>query len=259
MTLNLWGTNGDWPSRRPVLRDGLCTAAADVIAFQESIVTARYDQVDDLLPPGYHLIHQDGRSPDGTGCSIASRLPLGEMNQASLHVTSRLEPDHGWIGSVAAVHVEAPQPMGAFLFVHLKPSWQSGYDRERELQSAGAARFIERVSAGRSSPVILAGDLDAPPEAASIRFWTGRSRDHGIGLDYIDAWEATHPDDEGHTFTPRNPLVRAGGWAGEAGRRIDYILFRGVDVAGCSLAFDGPVDEVWPSDHFGVIADFRSL
>ena len=62
-------------------------------------------------------------------------------------------------------------------------------------------------------------------------------------------------------FDPANPLVRVGEMSLERGRRIDYVMVRcGVhgptlDVADCSLALDRPVDRVYASDHFGVVAD----
>jgi exonuclease III len=110
---------------------------------------------------------------------------------------------------------------------------------------------------------VLAGDLDDPPEAASIRFWTGRQSLDGASVCYQDAWEAVHPGEAGHTFSPRNPLATGGEMPLERGRRIDYVMVRcGVhgptlEVAGCELAFDQPVGGVWASDHFGVVADLR--
>ena len=111
--------------------------------------------------------------------------------------------------------------------------------------------------------VVLAGDFDDPPDAASIRFWTGRQSLDGGSIRYEDAWEAMHPGEPGHTFSPRNPLVRAGEMPLERGRRIDYVMVRcGVhgptlDVAACALAFDQPVGGVWASDHFGLVADLE--
>lgn len=254
-TLNLWGIEGDWPARRAVLKDGLKSLDPDLILFQESILTPDYDQVTDLLPSDYQVVHQNGRSPDGTGNSVASRLPLGEISEAFLHVTPRVDPRHGWIGSVAALQVRGPDD--EFLLVHLKPSWQPNYERERALQSAVASQFIKDSLAGRDMPVIVAGDLDAPPDSASIRFWKQQQRPADNPA-YIDAWEAIHSDDPGHTFTPLNPLVAATKWAPEDGRRIDYIFVRGFQIADCSLSFNRPVDGVWASDHFGVTADIGS-
>jgi len=52
-TLSLWGRSGVWDERRPVLVDGLRELRADIIAFQEAVVTEGYDQVVDLLGVGY--------------------------------------------------------------------------------------------------------------------------------------------------------------------------------------------------------------
>lgn len=256
-TLNLWGIEGDWPARRAVLKDGLQKLDSDLVLFQESTVTPEYDQISDLLPFHYEVVHQSGRSPDGTGNSIASRLPLGKVSEGFLHVTPRVDARHGWIGSVAAAVVDAQEPIGEFLLVHLKPPWQPDYERERELQATAASEFIDEILAGCDVPVILAGDLDAPPDSASIRFWRQKQGRAGRPA-YVDAWEEIHPDDPGHTFTPLNPLVATGEWTPEDGRRIDYIFVKGLQIVDCSLSFDKPVDGVWASDHFGLTADVDS-
>ena len=76
---------------------------------------------------------------------------------------------------------------------------------------------------------------------------------------YRDAWEATHPDEWGHTFTPDNPLLADRDWPF---RRIDYLFVRcgehggpTLDITRCELAFNRPVEGVWASDHFGLVAD----
>jgi endonuclease/exonuclease/phosphatase family metal-dependent hydrolase len=117
-------------------------------------------------------------------------------------------------------------------------------------------------AAGRSRHAILAGDLDAVPEAASIRFLTGLQSLGGISVCYRDEWASLHPDDPGHTFALRNPLVMEESEVRqEVGRRIDYVFVRGdangptLEIRDCALAFAEPVGEVWASDHFGVVAD----
>jgi endonuclease/exonuclease/phosphatase family metal-dependent hydrolase len=164
---------------------------------------------------------------------------------------------------VVVAEIFAPGPVGPLLFVHHKPSWQWGFEHERELQAVAAARFIEERVGERKMHVVLAGDFDADPAAASIRFWCGRQSLGGMSVCYRDAWESTHPRDPGHTFTPNNPLVAGGEMPLEVGRRIDYIFVRCADhgptleVSDCGLIFDEPVDGVWASDHFGVVADLR--
>ncbi len=263
-TLNLWGTSGAWDERRSVLIEGFRQLQPNVVALQEAVKADGYDQVADLLGSGYHVVHQSGRSADGVGASIASLWPLGEVREADLHVTSRLDPSQRWIGSVAAAEVLTPDPVGPLLFVHHKPSWQRGFEYERELQAAAAARFVEGLVGELNAHVVLAGDFDATPDASSVRFWQGRQSLGGASVCYRDAWESMHPGEPGHTFTPRNPLVAGGEMPLELGRRIDYVMVRcgdhgpTLDVTACERIFDEAVDGVWASDHFGVVADLSA-
>jgi endonuclease/exonuclease/phosphatase family metal-dependent hydrolase len=262
LTLNLLSPDhADWDRRRPVLAGGLRELRPDLVAFQETVWGEGTDQAADLLGPGYQVARHSGRSADGIGAVLASRWPLGAVREVDLHVTGRTA-GLPWAAALA-VEILAPAPLGPLLFVHHKPSWQYGYERERELQAVTTARFVEELVAGQDRNVVLAGDFDDPPDAASIRFWTGRQSLEGTSVAYEDTWEVAHPGEAGHTFSPRNPLVSAGEMALERGRRIDYVMVRcGVhgprlEVAGCELAFDRPSDGVWASDHFGVVADLE--
>jgi endonuclease/exonuclease/phosphatase family metal-dependent hydrolase len=252
MTANVLSPDhASWDQRRAVLQSEFARLRPDVIAVQEVTST-------DFLDPQYAVAWHSQRSADGVGAALASRWPLGEIHEVDLHVTDRTG-DFPWAAAVIT-EVLAPDP---FLFVHLKPSWPIPYAYERELQAVRCARFVEEQLGGRDIPVIVAGDFDAAPDSASIRFWTGRQSLNGISVAYQDAWEAVHPGDPGHTFSPLNPLVRAGEMSLEPGRRIDYIMVRCglhgpvLQVADCFLAFDKPVDGVWATDHFGLVADLQ--
>jgi endonuclease/exonuclease/phosphatase family metal-dependent hydrolase len=262
LTLNLLTPqHADWPRRRRVLTDGVRKLRPDLVAFQEISSAGGNDGVAELLGPGFQAAWHPGSSEDGVGAALASRWPLGGVHQLDLHLTPRTA-GFPWCGVVAA-EVLAPAPLGPLLLVHHKPNWQYGYERERERQAVAAARFVEALRSDEDRHVVLAGDFDDPPDAASIRFWTGRQSLDGGSVRYEDAWEATHPGEPGHTFSPRNPLVRAGEMPLERGRRIDYVMVRcGVhgptlDVVACALAFDQPVGGVWASDHFGLVADLE--
>jgi hypothetical protein len=94
-TLNLWGRRGAWDARRSVLVGGFRGLRPDLVAFQEAIVGSGYDQVTDILGPGYHVAHQTEREAgkggdieDGQGISIASRWPLGEVWEPDLKRTT---------------------------------------------------------------------------------------------------------------------------------------------------------------------------
>jgi endonuclease/exonuclease/phosphatase family metal-dependent hydrolase len=269
-TLNLWGRRGEWDERRRVLVEGFRALDPDLVALQEAVVTDRYDQVTDVLGEGYHLAHQIDRQPgdddaeDGQGISIASRWPLGEVWEPDLNVTPRTA-DFA-CGAVIA-EVFAPEPIGPLLFVNHLPNWQLTHERERELQTAIVGRLIEEIAEGRDlRHIILAGDLDATPEASSVRFWRGLQSLGGLSVCYRDAWGSTHPDEPGHTFTAENPLVTAENWdwALELGRRIDHIMVRcsahgpTLDIRVCERIFAEPIDGAWASDHFGVTADLSA-
>jgi endonuclease/exonuclease/phosphatase family metal-dependent hydrolase len=253
LTLNvLTPAHADWSRRRPLLRAGIASLNPDLVALQEVVDPA------DLLGPGYHVAPHPGPSDDGVGAALASRWPLGEVRHLDLRVTDRV--DLPWSAAVAA---EIDAPFGPLLFVHHKPTYHVGYAYEREQQAVACARFVEDLSRDTDRHVVLAGDFDDTPDSASIRFWTGRQSLDGTSVAYRDAWETVHADASGHTFTPVNPLVQAGEMPLETGRRIDYVLVRcgthgpTLEVTDCRRVFDEPVDGVWPSDHFGVLADLR--
>ncbi|QNI36021.1 hypothetical protein H7846_13575 [Edaphobacter sp. 4G125] len=201
------------------------------------------------------------------GISIASRWPLGEVQELDLNVTLRCA---GFPAGTLIAEVRAPTPLGSFLFVNHFPHFQLSFERERELQAVVAARFIEDQIRDNSRQVILAGDFDADPDAASIRFWSGRQSLDGISVCYRDAWASTHSnDDTGHTFTPANPVVKdqvvkdMRPFRDWPFRRIDYIFVRfgahggqALDIVQCARIFDKPINGVWASDHFGLVADF---
>jgi endonuclease/exonuclease/phosphatase family metal-dependent hydrolase len=129
-----------------------------------------------------------------------------------------------------------------------------------------AARTIEEIAEGREVHMVLAGDLDATPDAASVRFLRGRQCLGGMSVCYRDAWGSTRPGEPGHTFTAKNPLVTAENWDWELelGWRIDYVMVRctdhgpTLDIRACDSIFDEPVDGTWGRDHFGVVADISA-
>lgn len=268
LTLNLWQRYGAWADRRSVLIEGIRVLDPDLLAFHESIRTSEYDQAADLLGPGFNLVHSKGRDPNGMGISIASRWPLGEVKEVDLKVTPRTAD---FPCTTLVAEVIAPVPIGTLLFVNHFPSWQLNFEHERELQAVAAARFVEELIGQNNQQVVMVGDLDADPNAASIRFWSGRQSLANFSVCYRDAWESTHPEDPGHTFTPRNPLVTDGVVKGMRPfrdwpfRRIDYVFVRfgthggrALDIAACTRVFDEPIHGIWASDHFGLVADLAN-
>jgi endonuclease/exonuclease/phosphatase family metal-dependent hydrolase len=204
------------------------------------------------------VVNSHARLPDSWGAAIGSRWPIRHVHELDQQVTPQAEP---WCTTMIA-EIDAPEPIGPLLFVNHFQSAHVAQELERERQALVAARFIEDLVANEDRHVIMVGDLNAGREAASIRFLMGRQSLDGMSVCYLNAWDRVHPDEPGHTFTSRSPLV------GEAHRdwpyqRLDHILLRfgaggspSLDITGCEVAFDQPVSGVWPSDHFGLVADF---
>jgi endonuclease/exonuclease/phosphatase family metal-dependent hydrolase len=247
--------------RHQVARAAMAELAADVVALQEVTRGAEFDQAADLLGPGYTIIDLPGRHPEYGGECLASRWPVHEV----VTLDRPLAEDAGSGARATAVAFEISVPsFGRVLAVHHKGTYQLQLEGVREQQAVATARFVEDLVAERADlPVVLMGDFNAGPEAASLQFLTGRRSLGGLSVRYEDAWEAAHPHDPGHTFSPRNSLVRAGQMPLERGRRIDHVLVRSgahgplLDTVGCQLVLDDPVDGVWASDHFGVLAELR--
>ena len=248
--------------RHEVVRRLLPELRPDVVALQEVTRRPDFDQAADLLGRDFAIVDLPGWTPDHVGECLASRWPLGEVSTLDRPLAG--DAESGPRAAAVAVQVLVPPPLGPLLVVHHKAAYELPLEQVREEQALATARFVEDlVSDRRDLHVVLMGDLNAGPDAGSVRFLTGRQSLASTSVRYEDAWEAVHVDEAGHTFSPRNPLVRAGEMPLERGRRIDHIMTRSgpygppLDVADCRLVFDRPVEGVWPSDHFGVLAELR--
>lgn len=261
ITLNvLTWSDADGQRRQEVIREGLRGLRPDIVALQEVTRGPGFDQVLELLGPDFTVVDLPGRSPTGTGESLASRWPLGQVSTLDMPIAGNVrEPMRA---TAVAAEVLVPAPLGPMLVVHHRATYHLERELVRERQAVATARFVEQLVADRPEmPVVLVGDLNADCDAASIRFLTGRQSLDGISVRYEDAWMASHPEQAGHTFSPRNPLVRAGQMPLERGRRIDYVMLRSgpygppLDFRDCRLIFTEPVDGIQASDHYGVSVD----
>ncbi len=258
VTMNVLGpANPRWQQRRKLLAETLRPLDADVVALQEVPIASGPEVVEELLGPGWHVRGFARAADDGVGGALATRRPHRVLEEIDQRCTPR-SCDFAWC---ATLLVEVDTVVGRTLVAHHKPSWQFGYEYEREQQDLAAARVIEGHAAGTGAHALVLGDFDATPDAASVQFWKGRMSLEGTSVCYQDAWETLRPAEPGFTFDAGNPLVRAGEVATAVSRRIDYILVRTeahgptLQVLSCNRLLDRSVDGVWASDHFGVVAD----
>jgi endonuclease/exonuclease/phosphatase family metal-dependent hydrolase len=260
LTLNLFAQHADWPARSAVLRDQLALLRPDVVALQEAVVDEGSDSARVVLGGEYEFAHQTvGLVGDGRhhGASVASRWPITAVHEVDLHLTPRT----GDYSCGAVIAEVVPPGFGRVLVVCHGNSWPWWAERERELQAVAVVRRINDLLADRPAHVVVGGDFNATPDTASMRFWTGRQSLDGLSTAYRDCWESVHGDALGWTVDPANPLTAKDEPGLDRGRRIDYLLVRCADhgptlaITDCRQVLETPVDGVWPSDHFGVLAD----
>lgn len=260
ITQNLLGHHQDWPRRRPVLTNGLRELQPDLLLFQEAVLTEEYDMVRDLLGDDFHISHHPLRESDGSGISIASRWPIGAVHELDLQVGPRTTD---FAASAQFADVHWPHSEMPLLLVNHKPSYKTELEHERERQAVMTARHVEEIVERTRQHVVLGGDFDAMPESASIRFWRGLQSLDDTSVAYRDAWELIHGAEPGHTFAPSVMPLITSRWRADLDRRIDYVLIRcgggggpTLRVTHCARTFTTPIDGVWGSDHFGLVAEF---
>jgi endonuclease/exonuclease/phosphatase family metal-dependent hydrolase len=198
---------------------------------------------------GFDVVHSLRRSGNGTGVSIASRWRLTDVEELELEGSAR---DDGFPCTTLIATVQVPGVDGPVRFVNHFPSWKPQQELERERQAVQAARRLEELS----GHVVVAGDFDADPDAASLRFWTGRQSLGGVSVCCRDAWARIHPDEPAPTFAPEeNPLVADPDWPF---REIDHLLVRCGVHGGPTLAIracERIFDEIPATDHYGLLAE----
>ena len=157
-TPNVWKHEGDWPARRTLLREGFDALAPDLVALQETVL----GQAGEILGDAFEVVDSRRRSADGVGASIASRWPVAAVEELELEGSAR---DEGFPCTTMIVTVEAPGVDAPVRFVNHFPSWKPQQELERERQAVQAARRLEALD----GHVVVAGDFDSDPEAASLR------------------------------------------------------------------------------------------
>jgi endonuclease/exonuclease/phosphatase family metal-dependent hydrolase len=139
-------------------------------------------------------------------------------------------------------------------------NWQHDHSHIRQLQVAALAAFVAGFGSGGFSALVC-GDFNAEPTSDEIRMMTGQARCPVPGVVFRDAWRQAGDGGAGFTWSNVNPYAAA---ELEPSSRIDYVFVAPPDkktgaghVVACAVMGDQPVGGVWPSDHFGLIADLR--
>jgi endonuclease/exonuclease/phosphatase family metal-dependent hydrolase len=259
LTFNIWNRSGPWDERFAAIQTTLAGLKADIIGLQEVIVTEQGDLLDQgkaiAESLGYHVVfgssHGEGYA---FGNAILSRWPIGRHEVFRLPELDGTEPRTLLFAEVLAPFAKIP-----FFTTHL--SWRLHEGHVRQAQVIAIVDHIAALCPAHAFPPILVGDFNAEPESDEIRFLRGHTALGRKCVYFADAFRIAGDGSPGVTFSKRNPFAEC---LREPERRIDYVFVREPDDQGRGEPLDAtvccnePVNGVFPSDHFGVLATLRA-
>ena len=269
LTLNIWNRCGPHAERIALIREGLRALSPDVVGLQEVVRATDGDMLDQLATLaeglGYHAFF--GRSPIDQGYpfgnAILSRWPLA---RTAVFPLPRGGTDE--FRNLTFAEIDAPFGKLPFFTTHLNWKLHEGHVRARQVREiadrvkalaplSGGGGGVGGIGGGAGFPPIVVGDFNAEPESDEIRFMRGWTSLGGDSVYFADAFALAGDGSRGATFCRKNPYANP---CREPERRIDYVFVRGPDDRGrgepleARVCFDQPSGEVWPTDHFGVLA-----
>jgi endonuclease/exonuclease/phosphatase family metal-dependent hydrolase len=247
LTLNVWNREGPWADRLPLIRSWIDRLQPDLIGLQEVVDPSHTQEL--LSGFDYHSEWMGTTS----GIAIAARWPIHARQELWL-------PGDGKSTGGPALRGMVDSPYGTIPFTCATTAFymtHHGYKRERQMP---ALNEFARGQAKNDFPAVLVGDFNTDPESAEIRYLKGLQSLQGGSAYWCDAWDQAGDGGKGTTWSKSNDFAA---WAPWPDRLIDYIFVAQprLDGAGtiehCSVVCNEKVDEVWPSDHFGVLARVR--
>ncbi len=256
-TLNIWNRQGPWPDRLPLIREGLRALDLDVVGLQEVLgftgMPSQAHEIADGL--GWNVHHVPAWNVGGGltfGNAILSPHPLTDGASLPLPSPPGLDTRTVAFARVGCAH----GPMPVFV-THL--TWQAHMGHARCEQVRALTDHVAALAPIDEAPPVILGDLNADPDSDEMRFLRGLTALGGKSVYFADAWTTTGNDPAGgFTYDRRNAYALR---SREHSRRIDYVYVRGPGKHLCgeplsaSLALDQPTGDVWPSDHFAVVAE----
>ena len=250
-----------------LIREQLDALDPDVIGLQEVLQletkSGTQNQVTDFCGDR-HWVYGPAHDmtmkwvPKGTnlrfGNAVASKYPIRSSTVHPLFGADVSDQQRSLLHCV----IEAPFGDLDFFVTHL--NWRLDESWIRERQVVEIARIVHR-DAKATFPAVLVGDFNAEPDADEIRYLLGKTRlDQTRNVRFADAWQYGDGS-PGYTFdAQRNHFAAI---YPEHPRRLDYIFVRGPNAKGQGrpmnprLGFHKDVNEVWCSDHFGVVTELR--
>ena len=248
----LWRFEPDWRARERGILATLERLRPDVIGLQECWADGERSQADVIaehlgmhaafegpsLPPVPHPPEHPDQDGVLMGVGLVSRWPLGAVRRHVLPVSHR---------QVAPVALEAVvrHPDAPLRLLVAATEWEPDYADDHVAQTSRLAELL--ADPARPGPVFLLADLNC--DATQEEFAP-------LASVADDSWELGGGDRDAVTLSSSVPFAPLEATK-EIDRRIDHVLVgrnRQV-VVESAFAVDSPVDGLYPSDHFPVVAD----
>jgi len=258
LTWNIWWRFGPYDQREPLIRNLLHDVNADILCLQEVWSSEQANQAAQLAQQlGLYYCYEPVLAIDGVdwGMAILSKWPV--LESEGLVLPSMPSDDGSRDCKVMRARLDGPNGVVDVYNTHL--SWRPDESAIRQQQVKFIAELVKATWQGPVPPIVC-GDFNAIPTADEIRMMTGEAAVPVDGLYFFDAWRAAGHTDPGFTWDHANTLTRK---ALQPNRRLDYILVGepADNAVGHILSAKRvgmqETDGVYPSDHFGVLAELR--
>jgi endonuclease/exonuclease/phosphatase family metal-dependent hydrolase len=256
-TWNLWWRFGPWEQRAEPILATLRAVDADVIALQEVWAEGDRNQAADLAEAlgGYHHTYAAKYEFEGVwfGNAVLSRWPIADEGRQDLPTP----PDEDEGRLVVRADIDGPRGRFSVYATHLHYRLHHGPIRQDQVKAVCA--YI-RDTAVAGYPAVLCGDFNAAPDSDEIRMLTGKAAVPAPPLVFRDVWELVPGEGPGLTWSNDNPYAAL---EAETPARIDYVFVSWPEPGGrghatsIALLGDEPVGGIFPSDHFGLVAELR--
>jgi endonuclease/exonuclease/phosphatase family metal-dependent hydrolase len=271
-TWNIWGRYGPWAARMAAITETLRRVDADIVCLQEvwdhgGEGRNQARELADTLGYAEPLYAHNLEWPDGTrsGNAILARWPrrrdgvLVLPRRAAAPVDTIDEEGEERL----CLFAELDGPRGPIQMYCAHLSWRGDHGAVRRLQVAAICDWV-KAQRPRSFPAVLCGDLNAPPDSDEIRMLTAKAPVPVPGVWFRDAWTTVHGehgnDGSGNTWSNDNPFAAA---SLDRDTRIDYVMVGAPKAHGCGHVVavdrigDEPIEAVFGSDHYGLVAELR--
>ena len=167
LTLNIWNRQGPWEARLALIRAGIERLQPDVVGLQEVLSFEGRTQADEIAEGlGYQAAY--GAAHDLGGGVLFGNAALSRWPITSHEVFPLPALHSGEERSMLLASIDSPFGSIPFFVTHL--SWKFHHGVVREAQVSVIAEHLMANAPMEGLPPLLVGDLNAPPEAAEIRF-----------------------------------------------------------------------------------------